>query len=216
MFDEPNMFGKRDHSKGEFVMPSRLSGPYRKMIHDIVMGEATLVLGDEFDEVLGRFLNDLEPHLADGGKLGHPTVRGFYGKARLHVTKLCCVLHVAKEWGPGGNKSQDITAETVQEAISLFRMFGFIYRKIVDESGASGSKTEREVLIKVLAGMVERKKRNFFKNEEIRQQLKNNPAFKSRGKLNQYLRENTFVELQKDGYVFVVDTGIYVNPLICR
>lgn len=215
IFDEPDMFGERDHERPYLHMPEELTDEYRRLIHSIVRGEGALLTTTEENRLeIGRYMNKVEPHLRSEGLLGNPVVRGFYLKGPKHIMKLASILHVMKEWGDRGKRRTVISIDTVREAIVLFKKFGFVYREIADRSGVTGEKTEVEAVRSFFISHIGKNQGNFVKNEQLRSGLKNYAAFKSRKKVAAYIREKVLPELQEENEVFIVKTGVYINPKI--
>lgn len=115
MLAEPNQLGKRDHTKPYY--PDQQP----QNIYNRIMGELTekaLSTPEALDQMpayrlsseswmkVYQFRNEIEPHLADGGKYSTLTMRGVAAKVDMHVMKIAALLAILND-KPAGEIDPD-------------------------------------------------------------------------------------------------------------
>ena len=131
-----------------------LKSQYFKLIHNI-MSESNIQLkiSKSAMRVLNMARQEMEPHLADGGKYSHTMLRGALGKMDKQVIRIASVLHTIRNWfNPGGypQKSKEIEVETVQEALLMFSELSKTYISAANASGYAGDDAEMGKLIEII------------------------------------------------------------------
>ena len=123
-----------------------LKANYYKLVHNIMTEEGVkLTISKSAMRCLNIARQEMEPHLADGGKYSHTMLRGALGKMDKQVIRIASVLHVIRNWfNESGNpqKSREIEAETMQEALIMFHELSKTYISAANASGHAGEDAE--------------------------------------------------------------------------
>lgn len=122
----------------------------------------------ESTKEINSLSNGLDKHFADGGKYSNDGMRGFCGKADIHVRKLAVNLHAMES----GIYCPDVDHKHVLSAIGIIEELITSHEKLLGENGAIGNKAAYQSIIKHLDG----KKRTMV---EITQYCKGLQPFKS-------------------------------------
>lgn len=212
---DPSNLGFRDHTKAFKKVDEKVKNEYAHLCNRIVNSHDTTLYFDDVARMrIGEIRNQIEPYLAANKKYSKGVIKGFFGKTDQHIAKIASVIHASKHWCKDAHQDLNVEDDSLEQAIALFRNLSQCYVSAVDHSGAGGNRTEYEACLEYIKTRCEKTKIYYIKNETLRSGLKNNNAFKGQKGLSKYLAENPLKDLQDDGAVLVVGSGIYVNPKI--
>jgi len=151
MLAEPNQLGQRDHTRQHY--PEQ----YHQNVYNRIMGDLTktaMSAPAELDQMPGyrlsreswlqvyAFRNQIEPHLADGGKYSTATMRGTAAKVDMHIMKIAALLAILHDQPAG-----EIDPVCVTAAIHIMRdMLTYIAGLLV-ELGVTGANAFEDSII---------------------------------------------------------------------
>jgi hypothetical protein len=162
---EPTQQGSRDHTRQHY--PQEYSqNVYNRIVKD--MAAQVLTLAQDFDALqayriskddwskIYLFRNEIEPHIADGGKYSTSTMRGIASKVDMHIMKIAALLAYLYEHPVGEIPSQFIDAalgimkDMMENTLSLLFKIGVIgfdaeEGVIIDYLGSHKGATRRQV-----------------------------------------------------------------------
>lgn len=165
MAEEPTQQGTRDHTRQYY--PQKFSrNVYTRIVQKL--GELALMEPQDFEDLpayrisssdwhkIYLFRNELEPHLADGGKYSTATMRGVASKVDMHIMKLAALLACLYEYPIGEIPSQFIDAaisimkDMLDNTLNLLFSIGVIgfnaeEHQIIDYLGNRKGATRRQV-----------------------------------------------------------------------
>ncbi|EIJ33556.1 DUF3987 domain-containing protein [Thiothrix nivea] len=163
--EEPTQQGTRDHTRQHYPQA------YSQNVYNRIVGELAkraLEQPQDFEDLpayrisssdwhkIYLFRNELEPHLADGGKYSTATMRGVASKVDMHIMKLAALLACLYEHPTGEIPSQFIDAaisimkDMLDNTLSLLFKIGVIgfnaeEHQIIDYLGNRKGATRRQV-----------------------------------------------------------------------
>lgn len=211
---KPNLLGTRNHEKYTPVCADTKE-QYRQMIANIVSTgyDVVLKLAPDAEKMVRAIKQDQEALMADGGAYSTPLLRGVVGKNEKQITRIACVLHVAKEWADGGSRGVVVGTDSVLQASMIFNQLLKTYVAAADSKGFTGKKTELNKIVEALQKMAS-KNRLQTDVRTIRDAIKNSRQFKPIERLTDRLREDYLPELEKTYHiVFNRDNDeVYINP----
>ncbi len=117
MIAEPHQLGKRDHTVRKNI-PQEVIDNYAKvaepLCRSVLNKEAVTALNisDHGHNLIALYQNQIEPHLADGGKYSHISLRGAAGKINMQIMKIAANLHLLA-------KNDDAESPLVDKAVTL-------------------------------------------------------------------------------------------------
>ena len=166
--------------------------------------------------VLNIARQDMEPHLADGGKYSHTMLRGALGKMDKQVIRLASVLHVIRNWfNPAGypQKSKEIDVETMQEALIMFQELSKTYISAANASGYAGDDAEMGKLIELITrhGKANKGILNIRAMYESARKVK---PFVGQAGVMKRIEGHLLPMLEERNYVCVINGVIFVNPIL--
>lgn len=165
MIEEPTQQGTRDHTRQCYTEE------YSRNVYNRIMGELAaraLEQPQDFDELqayrissgdwhrINLFRNEIEPHLADGGKYSTATMRGVASKVDMHIMKIGALLACLYEHPIGEIPSQFIDAamgimkDMLDNTLSLLFKIGVVgfnaeEEQIIDYLGKQKGATRRQM-----------------------------------------------------------------------
>lgn len=163
--EEPTQQGTRDHTRQHH--PWEYSrNVYTRIVQEL--GKLALMEPQDFEDLpayhisssdwhkIYLFRNELEPHLADGGKYSTATMRGVASKVDMHIMKLAALLACLYEYPIGEIPSQFIDAaisimkDMLDNTLNLLVSIGVIgfnaeEHQIIDYLGNRKGATRRQV-----------------------------------------------------------------------
>ncbi len=125
MLSEPHRLGKRNHSR-KAGWNADLIDAYEKkcnVLNDIFTEKQTcfadlyrLIISEAGWKLINDYRNSIEPHLADGEKYSHSSLRGAASKIDMQIMKIVAILYVLER---DQNDSYEIDVEFVRIAINI-------------------------------------------------------------------------------------------------
>jgi hypothetical protein len=204
MLAEPHKLGTRDHTKS--VPPDTdLEKAYRQkcaffesvLVRPEKFGDlCQLTISKEGFRLINEFRNSIEPHLADGMKYSHISLRGAASKIDMQIMKLAANLHLLDSGAP------QIEDRHVQAAIGIAGSLLEANLKLCREKGLIGLKAEFQAVIEYLS-----KKHGECSESEILNSLRNTQPFKSfTGNKREAIR-TALAEMMKQGLIELAVTN---------
>jgi hypothetical protein len=124
-----------------------------------------------------NFYRELLSEFDDGKRYSNAGMRGFCGKADIHIVKMASVLHVM-EFGLVKN---EIESKHIKSSISIYRDLIKAHELLLDKKGVTGDKAAFQAIVRILGNV--KKTRT-----EIKQHIRNVLPFSSySGDKNQYM-----------------------------
>jgi hypothetical protein len=177
MLAEPHTLGTRDHSK-QTIQDPEIEVEYANACRFI---EQVLEHPQQIDKLdkltisstghtmITDYRNQIEPHLADGGKYANISLRGAGSKIDMQIMKIAAILHLL-----GSTSNLDtIDDNHVKAAIGIANELLEANLRLCQEKGIMGIKAEFTAVIKYLTG------RSGIKTErDIVNSLRNTQPFK--------------------------------------
>ncbi|QHR74751.1 DNA helicase [Escherichia phage herni] len=194
-----------------------LKSQYFKLIHNI-MSESNIQLkiSKSAMRVLNMARQEMEPHLADGGKYSHTMLRGALGKMDKQVIRIASVLHTIRDWfNPGGypQKSKEIEVETVQEALLMFSELSKTYISSANASGYAGDDAEMGKLIEIITR--HGKANNGILNvRAIYEAARKVKPFVGQAGVMKRMETQLLPMLEERNYICVINGVVFVNPTL--
>jgi hypothetical protein len=199
MLNEPHRLGLRDHEK-TFFIDYELLEEYKKVCADYKevfespcrfeeLSELTISANGH--DLIAKYRNELEPHLADGKKLSNSTLRGAVSKIDIQIMKIAANLHLIN----GNWFKNELEDDLIKTAIKIANDLLFIQVEILNAKGVIGIKAEYESILSYLSA-------NKYKTErEIIMSRKCVKPFKSySGGVSDLIR-STIQEMVADGLI---------------
>lgn len=217
---EESFLGRRKFVDGDgnstyTPIDSELVAQYYKLVHEIMSEvDVKLKVSDGAMRYLNRARQEMEPHLADGGKYSHTMLRGAMGKFDKQAIRIAAVLHTVRNWfNEKGNaqKSRTIDLDTMQEAVAMFYELSKTYLSSANSAGHAGGDAEKRVLID---SIVKRGKnaKGVIKFRSLYEGVRKIRPFAAQSGITKRIRDHLLPELEEMGYVCVINDDIYLNP----
>lgn len=211
MLREKSLLGSRDFAVFKPVCKNARKN-YEHLISNIVNSDnIVLTFSKKAEEYITAFKSRAEPELGDDGKYSNAMLRGVIGKADKQLRKLASVLHVADEWATGAGWSTVVSGDTVMRAVMMFSNMIETYIDAADSQGYSGANVELDLVINAIARKAERKGLR-MSYRELRDSIKNLPAFKGIPKLTQKIKNEYIPDLIERNVIIADETTIFINP----
>lgn len=194
-----------------------LKAQYFQLVHNIMSEiNVSLKVSRSAMRVLNIARQDMEPHLADGGKFSHTMLRGALGKMDKQVIRIAAVLHVIRNWfNPAGypQKSREIDVDTMQEALLMFHELSKTYISAANASGYAGDDAEMSKLIELITrhGKANKGVLNVRALYEAARKVK---PFLGQAGLMKRIESQLLPMLEQKNYVCVINGVIFVNPVL--
>lgn len=217
---EESFLGKRqfiddDGSSTYTSVDGELKAGYYQLIHNI-MSEQDVKL--RVSPMAIRYLNkarqELEPHLADGGKYSHTMLRGALGKFDKQALRLAAVVHTVRNWyskNSNPQKSREIDLDTMMEAVAMFHELSKTYLSSAEAAGHAGDKAEMRAIIDVLTKRA-RNTKGVMKFRSIYDAVRMNKPFVGQAGVTARIRDALLPQLEELGYICVIGDDVFVNP----
>ncbi|QBZ71334.1 hypothetical protein [Escherichia phage Jahat_MG145] len=194
-----------------------LKAQYFQLVHNIMSEiNVSLKVSRSAMRVLNIARQDMEPHLADGGKFSHTMLRGALGKMDKQVIRIAAVLHVIRNWfNPAGypQKSREIDVDTMQEALLMFHELSKTYISAANASGYAGDDAEMSKLIELITrhGKANKGVLNVRALYEAARKVK---PFLGQAGVMKRIESQLLPMLEQKNYVCVINGVIFVNPVL--
>lgn len=154
MIVEPTQLGTRDHLSHYY--PQEYSqNVYNRILRDLT--NKALTSPTEFTELpqfhiakadwvkIHSFRNEIEPHLADGGKYSTATMRGIASKVDMHIMKIATLLAIIDD-----QSNCQLPSHYVEAAINIMRDMLEHALSLLVKTGVVGFNAEDSSLIEYL------------------------------------------------------------------
>ena len=154
MIVEPTQLGTRNHLSHYYPQE------YSQNVFNRILGELThkaLTMPTEFMELpqfhidkadwvkIHTFRNEIEPHLADGGKYSTATMRGIASKVDMHIMKIATLLAIID-----GKSNQKLPSHYIESAIGIMRDMLEHALSLLFKTGLVGFDAEENAIISYL------------------------------------------------------------------
>lgn len=152
MLGEPHMLGRRSHGQEVTVKPL-ISAAYAnkcEFIKDVLNDPkplhelSTLKLSRSGYDAINQYRDEIEPHLADGGKFSHVALRGAAGKIDMTILKLAANLHLLAD-----QDEEIISDDIVKSAIAIANDLLESSLTICKDKGIMGQKAEFVAILRI-------------------------------------------------------------------
>lgn len=195
-----------------------LKADYYRLIHNIMNEvQVCFTISKQAMRALNRARQDLEPHLADGGKYAHTMLRGALGKMDKQVIRIASVIHTINNWTSdnktAAKKEREIGLDTMLEAIAMFDELKKTYISAANAAGHAGDDAESRVMIDLLARHGKANKGRVSLRAIIDTARKVRP-FNNQAGITKRITDGVIPRLESSGYVCVVNESVYINPRI--
>lgn len=196
---------------------SELKAQYFQLVHNIMSEiNVSLKVSRSAMRALNLARQEMEPHLADGGKYSHTMLRGALGKMDKQVIRLASVIHVIRNWfNPAGypQKSREIEVETMQEALLMFNELSKTYISAANASGYAGDDAEMTKLIELITrhGKANKGVLNIRALYESARKVK---PFVGQAGVMKRIESQLMPMLEDKNYVCVINGVVFVNPVL--
>lgn len=218
MIAEHHNLGKRDFERvrkinDDFV--SEYAETCNRLIDDVFMNPKELsdlrelTITPEGWQLINKARNRIEPHLADGGKYSHISLRGAAGKIDMQIMKIAANLQLLANKGrvdiDAGTYPEQwtINNDFVQSAIWIATDLLDAQLVMLGDKGLIGAKAEWQAIINYLSN---KKKATM---NEIKNSLKATQPFKSLTSNRAKSIENATHEMLETGILNLSDDGFY-------
>lgn len=194
-----------------------LKANYYKLVHNIMTEEGVkLTISKSAMRCLNIARQEMEPHLADGGKYSHTMLRGALGKMDKQVIRIASVLHVIRNWfNENGNpqKSREIEAETMQEALIMFHELSKTYISAANASGHAGEDAELNKVVDMVVRLGKANK-GVLTSRAIYEAIRKVRPFVGQAGVMKRLEESLLPRLEELNYVCNANGRVFVNPAL--
>jgi hypothetical protein len=158
MLAEPHNLGKRDWTKPQHI-DDWCVNEYAKICEplasEVFMNPMdyndlpALTIDDDGWRLIHNFRNKIEPHLKDGGRFSHISLRGAAGKVDIQIMKIAANLHLLKGINP---TPKIINNDLVTAAIWIVGDLLEAHLDMLKDKGVAGDRAEWQAVIKYLSG----------------------------------------------------------------
>lgn len=219
---EESYLGRRsfvDDSGDSTYLPvdNELKAQYFTLVHNIMAEQnVKLTVSKSAMRCLNLARQEMEPHLADGGKYSHTMLRGALGKMDKQVIRLAAVVHVIRNWfNPKGNpqKSREIDVETMQEALVMFNELSKTYISAANASGHAGDDAEMSKLIDIISRHGKANK-GMLSVRALYEAARKVKPFTGQAGVMRRLENDLLPMLEARNYICVINTTIFINPML--
>jgi hypothetical protein len=209
MLAEPHNLGKRDWTKPQHI-DDWCVDEYAKICEPLaskVFMNPTdyndlpaLTIDNDGWRLIYDFRNKIEPHLKDGGRFSHISLRGAAGKVDIQIMKIAANLHLLK-----GHAlvPKIIPNDLVISAIRIVDDLLEAHLDMLKDKGVAGDKAEWQSVIKYLSG------KKGVTMREMTNSLKATLPFKTMtGSKNAAIR-TAVAEMIEQGVLKMTEQGVY-------
>lgn len=194
---------------------SELVAKYYKLIHEIMSEtDIKLKVGTAAMKYLNRARQEMEPHLADGGKYSHTMLRGAMGKFDKQAIRIASVIHVIRNWSSENSnpqKSKTIDLDTMQEAVAMFYELSKTYLSSANSAGHAGDDAEMRVLVDFIVKRGKNAK-GVIKFRSIYEGVRKIKPFFGQSGVTKRIRDHLLPKLEELGYICLIGDDVYINP----
>lgn len=192
-----------------------LIAEYYKMVHNI-MSEVDVKLGvsPQAMRYLNKARQEMEPHLADGGKYSHTMLRGALGKFDKQAIRIAAVLHTIRNWmDVKGNASKHrvIDLDTMQEAVMMFHELSKTYLSSASSAGHAGDVAEMNRLVEILIKMG-RNGKGVINTRSLFESARKVKPFEGQQGVMKRITDALLPMLEDKNYCCLIGDKVYVNP----
>ena len=106
----------------------------------------SLIIKNSDHVTITDFYKELLNEFDDGKRYSNAGMRGFCGKADIHVIKMASVFHVMES----GLFNNDIDSKHIKTAIAIYRDLIKAHELLLDKKGVTGNKAAFQAIIKIL------------------------------------------------------------------
>ncbi|QVW27768.1 protein of unknown function DUF3987 [Hafnia phage Pocis76] len=209
------VFVNEDGSSTYTPVDQGLKAQYYQLIHNIMNDQdVSLKVSRAGMMFLNRARQEMEPHLADGGKYSHTMLRGALGKMDKQVIRIAAVIHVIRNWfNESGNpqKSREIELETIQEALAMFGELSKTYISAANASGYAGDDAEMRKLIEIIIRLGKANK-GMITSRSIYENARKVKPFIGQAGVMKRIEENLLPMLEERNYICYINGRVFVNP----
>lgn len=208
---ERTVLGYRDHMTYTPI-DHELRNEYDRTIYNMINDEGTvLTLSGDAMQYLRGYRNNIERHLADGGKYSNTMLRGVIGKADKQIIKIGCIIHGMNHWCDGGSRSKIVSDDTIILASQIYNELSKTYISAADSQGYMGENAELAAIKEVLCRRAEKGVKR-LSITQLRDGIKNLKAFKGTSKLSAKIKDEYLPALQEHGFCVWHGNYVYLNP----
>lgn len=194
-----------------------LKADYYKLVHNIMTEEGVkLTISKSAMRCLNFARQEMEPHLADGGKFSHTMLRGALGKMDKQVIRIASVLHVIRNWFSNTGspiKSREIEVETMQEALIMFHELSKTYISAANASGHAGEDAELNKVVDTIVRLGKANK-GVLTPRAIYESIRKVRPFVGQAGVMKRLEESLLPRLEELNYVCNANGRVFVNPAL--
>lgn len=218
---EESYLGRRQFvdAKGESTyeaIDKGLIAQYYKLINAIMTEcDVKLEVSKAGMKYLNRARQEMEPHLADGGKYSHTMLRGALGKFDKQAIRIAAVLHTIRNWhseNSNAQKSRRIELDTMQEAIAMFHELSKTYLSSANSAGHAGDAAEMSRLVDVVSKLGKGTPKGMPNIRTVCEMARKMKPFDGQAGVTKRIKEHLLPMLEERNYVCVVEDVVYVNP----
>lgn len=204
MLAEPHKLGTRDHTKYIAADPDlekeycQKCGFFESVINDPTKFSdlCRLEISKTGFRMINEFRNEIEPHLADGGKYSHVSLRGSASKIDMQIMKISANLHLLDTGAPRIDDKHikaaiGIAGDLLEENLRLCR-----------DKGIIGLKAEFQAVISYLSS-----KHGHRAAQDIINSLRNTRPFKDFTGNKPALIRSTLSEMVEQGLIVMTVLG---------
>lgn len=195
---------------------AELKALYFKLIHNIMNeSDVKLKVSKSAMKYLNRARQDIEPHLADGGKYSHTMLRGAFGKFDKQVIRMAAVLHTIRNWTPKSNgfpdRSTEIDLDTMQEAYIMFSESSKTYLSSANAAGHAGDHAEMNKLIDILIRQGKNGK-GVVGVRSLYEAARKVKPFEGQSGVMTRIKDHLLPMLDEKNYTCLIGDKVYINP----
>lgn len=219
---EESFLGRRQfvNEQGESTyepIDGGLKADYFKLVHAIMSEvDVKLTVSPSGMRYLNKARQDMEPHLADGGKYSHTMLRGALGKFDKQVIRIASVLHTVRNWFSekgAAAKSREIELDTMQEAIIMFHELSKTYLSSANAAGHAGDNAEMNKLLDIMSrGAKSGSPKGVVNVRSLYEAARKVKPFEGQAGTMTRIKDHLLPQLEEKGYCCVIGDKVYVNP----
>ena len=193
-----------------------LKADYFRLVHEIMNEQdVKLTVSNSAMKYLNRARQEMEPHLADGGKYSHTMLRGALGKFDKQAIRIAAVLHTVRNWfNPNGGspqKSREIELDTMQEAVIMFQELSKTYLSSANAAGHAGDNAEMNKLIDILIKQGKNGK-GVVGIRSLYEAARKVKPFEAQAGVMTKIKDHLLPMLDEKNYTCLIGDKVYINP----
>ena len=196
-----------------------LKADYFKLIHEIMNEvDVKLSVSPSAMRYLNKARQEMEPHLADGGKYSHTMLRGALGKFDKQTIRIASVLHTIRNWFSATgrpSKSREIELDTMQEAIMIFHELSKTYLSSANAAGHAGDSAEMNKLVDIIIRSAKAGTPKGVVNvRSLYEAARKVKPFEGQAGVMTRIKDHLLPMMDDRGYTCTIDERVYVNPCL--